>query len=481
VKATHLLGRPAPEATRLLALGHLEDAARASTRLGNAKDEDALHDFRVALRRLRSCLRAYRRPLRDALKKRHRAELRELAAATGGGRDAEVQIEWLRKQASALEDRERVGLTWLVDRLEQRKAAAYQHIRGPVAVEFQRLHERLTRGLSVYEAHVQAGPVAVTQTFAHATAIILSDFALDLRARLALIQSAADGELQHEARISAKRLRYLVEPLKEALPGAHGVIAQVKALQELLGELHDAMVLGQEIVPAVEAAGAEGARRLHERALEPTPLEADLASGLSHDAHIGLLAVARLQRERLGKLFARLDADWLGERAQPLFQQLDRLAQALLEQPLPRGGRLFVLRERPGLTARRETTVEEGFLPGESVFERLVRVRDGEVERLYRQISLEEHTAQEECDTALWHALWPLTVGRRVHFRRLELQDPHGLWEIREYTDRHLVLAEALAPPTARPPDWLAPLVIDEVTGQPGYRAEQLTARKAAD
>src|SRR5690242_12213681 len=37
---------------RLVALGHLADATAAQSRLANQSDNEALHDFRVALRRL---------------------------------------------------------------------------------------------------------------------------------------------------------------------------------------------------------------------------------------------------------------------------------------------------------------------------------------------------------------------------------------------------------------------------------------------
>ena len=74
-----LLARPAAEATRLIALGYLDDASAAATRLDDPEDEEALHDFRVALRRLRSTLRAYRPQLRESARRSSRDRL-DLAA-----------------------------------------------------------------------------------------------------------------------------------------------------------------------------------------------------------------------------------------------------------------------------------------------------------------------------------------------------------------------------------------------------------------
>ena len=56
----YLLDLPAEEAARLIALALLDRTAEAARRLGDPTDPTALHDFRVATRRLRSCLQAYR-------------------------------------------------------------------------------------------------------------------------------------------------------------------------------------------------------------------------------------------------------------------------------------------------------------------------------------------------------------------------------------------------------------------------------------
>ena len=54
---------PAREAARRLVRRQLETARAEAPRLHDAADAEALHDFRVALRRLRSLLRAWRKVL----------------------------------------------------------------------------------------------------------------------------------------------------------------------------------------------------------------------------------------------------------------------------------------------------------------------------------------------------------------------------------------------------------------------------------
>ncbi|HYR32187.1 MAG TPA: CHAD domain-containing protein, partial [Gemmatimonadales bacterium] len=82
-----LLTEPAPRAARRIALTLLDAASAARERLTNADDAEALHDFRVAMRRLRSTLRAYQPQLIALVPAKLRRRLRELARATGEARD----------------------------------------------------------------------------------------------------------------------------------------------------------------------------------------------------------------------------------------------------------------------------------------------------------------------------------------------------------------------------------------------------------
>src|SRR3954464_11158083 len=103
---------PSPqEGARLLALSLLDQAAEARPRLSDPADAEGLHDFRVGLRRLRSCLKAYGAWL-DVPKKLAR-RLKRLAGSTGPGRDTEVQIEWPRDRSAHLSSYHRASLAWL--------------------------------------------------------------------------------------------------------------------------------------------------------------------------------------------------------------------------------------------------------------------------------------------------------------------------------------------------------------------------------
>src|SRR6185436_6511959 len=119
-----LLDRPAPDAVRHVALDFLEQAASARERLADPNDAEALHDFRVAIRRLRSTARAYAAELEGSVSRKVMRRLRRGARATGASRDAEVQLEWIEQQRPSLYTRHRAGASWLVEKLRREKADA---------------------------------------------------------------------------------------------------------------------------------------------------------------------------------------------------------------------------------------------------------------------------------------------------------------------------------------------------------------------
>ena len=114
-------------------------------------------------------------------------------------------------------------------------------------------------------------PGRTARPSAEATAGILHGQVADLEEHLARIEDAGDEQEAHEARIRAKRVRYLLEPLVDEIPGAAPVVKRFKALQDLLGDLHDAHVLEAELAEAVETAAAERAGKLLELSLADAP------------------------------------------------------------------------------------------------------------------------------------------------------------------------------------------------------------------
>ena len=311
---------PLGRALARLASLYLKDAAGACRRLADPADAEALHDFRVALRRLRSLLRAYRPWLGDALPRKLRRRLRKLVRRTGPARDAEVQLAWLRAAQPDAGEAEGPGVQWLVDDLAARRDAEYHGLRAALPAAFPRLRQRLRVRL----AHVAD---TVTSPFGAAAAQRLREAADDLQAHLAQVQGAADEAEIHRARIAGKRLRYLLEPLAGALPGGKALVKELRALQDCMGAIHDHQVLGAELLRAAERAGAARLRRLVEASLrdeaEPRATRED------GDETAGFLWLGRrlrsARREGITRLLDRLAAGDLARFLDHLQGACDRL------------------------------------------------------------------------------------------------------------------------------------------------------------
>ena len=254
-----LLDRPAGEAVRRIALALLARAESAAVRLADptALDPEALHDFRVAVRRLRSCLRAYREPLAESVSNKPLARLRALAAATNPGRDAEVQLAWLAAERGRIPPERRAGLDWLVAHLEAIREAGVERP-ARAATRWRKLSRRLRARLMTYERRLR--PLEVEPLGGVLGALVGGQLEAFLGA-LATIAGPEDVAHAHRARIEGKRLRYLLEPAR-ARGGlqAKPALERLRRQQDLLGELHDAHVLDGEIEAAREQAERSGTR-----------------------------------------------------------------------------------------------------------------------------------------------------------------------------------------------------------------------------
>jgi CHAD domain-containing protein len=330
-RAAALLTRPVPAAVAQVAVALLDQARAAGARLDGGQDPEALHDFRVALRRLRTLLRAYRQDLGDLAPKKVQRRLRELTRATSGGRDAEVQLAWIEAHRGELGKRLRTGVPWLLARLEEREAQAYTAIRGEVVQEFREQERRLRRALNpTLVAPNPRGPA-----FGAAAARLVREHGTTLDQELAAAQTAHDDESVHAARIAVKRLRYLLEPLAAEMPAAAPAVEQLKHLQDLLGELHDLAVLVRELGDAVAEAAAQRARRLHELALKAGGRGRALRAKRPQAGSAGLLALARLAAEWQDRLFQRLATEWGDAAVATLLGDVAALADALATPPAP--------------------------------------------------------------------------------------------------------------------------------------------------
>ena len=243
-----LLDRPAVDAAIVVASHYLDDAVAAATRLSDRADAEALHDFRVAVRRLRVTLRAYP-GLHEGVPRKHRRRLRKLARATNTIRDAEAQLSWFRDHSARFTLSQRAALVALRARLRARLRRAQAHGHGKLQRRFAKLEPRIRHALTSLQS--SAGPHE--PPFRTIAGAALVKYMMDLRKRLDAHGGGATSAADlHATRIAAKRLRYLLEPVERDIARGTWLIDQLKRLQDLLGGLTDAHELGAELHRAAE-------------------------------------------------------------------------------------------------------------------------------------------------------------------------------------------------------------------------------------
>lgn len=315
-----LLRQPVAQAACRIALTHLDAARAAGARLKDAGDAEALHDFRVALRRTRSVLRAYR-PWLGRVPRKLRRRLRALARATNAARDTEVMMHWLTGERRKVGKNHRAGFVWLEALLVKRHEESGVEINREVLREFTDLEDSL-RELLAHAA--KADPRVSSSSYAAITAELIRQHSAELAEHLDHIHSDEDTEAIHAARIRGKRLRYLIEPLANEMPAAKTLVGRMKQFQDRLGVLCDAFVQARAIAAAVEAAGAGAARGKLERALGIKRPGKSTQQVLP-----GLIALALHLQAETRRRYAVVQRHYLGSRARRFLDPFASLADVL--------------------------------------------------------------------------------------------------------------------------------------------------------
>jgi CYTH domain-containing protein len=413
--------------------------------------------------------------------KKVRRRLRSAAWATNASRDAEVLAALL----AGMPGLTRAGVAssrWWQQRLNERA-------RDPDVVE--RVGHDIVPGLDALE-HLLAvvrwkQPVDFPWFFA--------PLAADLAARLRTQRDALAAAVEeidypnrevtiHDARIAAKRVRYLLDPVKHGVPEARPALKLLKSLQDDFGALHDLHVARAELDSGViERAAHEATERSREvlDAAGEGRIPRRFASKLG-----GFASVAAAVREEEHVGYKAIEARWLRDSAATLLAAVDAAIRALAA----RGGRdteiahKYLLSAEPTIPdgeVRDIIEIEQGYLPGRFT-ERLRRERhaDGTV-RLIRTLKTGRGLVRTEIETdvspAVFDAVWPMTAARRVRKRRTSVTFGTRQLEIDVFLDRTLVLAELEVEQVDEVvdlPQWLLDVLVAEVTDDPSYSNARL-------
>jgi CHAD domain-containing protein len=222
-------------------------------RLGG--DPEAVHQSRVATRRLRSDLRTLRPLLDQGRVRALRDELRWLGAALGTVRDSDVLLERLQADVAALDEPDQRGGRGLIERLERERERARGELLDVLA------SERYVALLDSLVAFGASPPLVGggSRPARKAVPRLAARPWRRLRRAIANLPEPPSNDELHQVRIRVKHGRYAAELAAPVLGTPARRFARVLgALQDELGQLHDAVVAEQWLRTAASDVRAPG-------------------------------------------------------------------------------------------------------------------------------------------------------------------------------------------------------------------------------
>lgn len=242
-------GSSAADGVRLALSAEVERLRRHDAGL-RAAEVKAVHQSRVAVRRLRSHLRTFGPLLDDGWASDTFGGLKPLAETLGAARDLDVATARISEDGADL----RPVIDPLIEDLAARRRRAFDDVLAAIDGEaYPAFVERLERGaLAPRLAPDADGPAdEVLAALAHRAW-------RRLKRRADALDDARDDEAFHDVRIHAKRARYAIE----ALAAHDGSVAElgerIADLQGILGELQDGVMTREQILMAAARNATDG-------------------------------------------------------------------------------------------------------------------------------------------------------------------------------------------------------------------------------
>jgi len=254
-----------------LALRHLDRFIQLEPKVLRGEDPEAIHDMRVASRRLQQILDLIYPPPAPREVRRLRRRIRRCRRALGEVRNCDVLLERVEKSLSNKRKKEppaqkpgpHYSAIWEVarDYLGARRSESFHKALGKLGkVNVASLYVGLKEHLTVNGAGPQGGnPGQVEKPQGHNTNPVPHMEAQQFYERVGgsmetawkdFVEKVAESHRQpqastlHGVRIAAKRLRYLVEVIEEfQVPGSGESAAWLRGLQQHLGDWHDLEVM----------------------------------------------------------------------------------------------------------------------------------------------------------------------------------------------------------------------------------------------
>lgn len=246
----------AGDAFRAIARACLAQLVANEPALRDLRAPGAVHQSRVALRRLRAAISLFKRVVDDEARRAISSELKWMAGRLGDARDLDVYIATAVEPARAARPDD-PDLARVADAFAARREIAYDE--ALAAATSGRYRLMLIDTVAWVEAgDWTRGEREIRETpIGEFAAALLKKRAKRIRKDGAKLETL-DPETRHEVRIEVKKLRYAVEFFESVFVGEDGasrgkkaakrhaaMLAQLEALQEDLGALNDIAVGGE--------------------------------------------------------------------------------------------------------------------------------------------------------------------------------------------------------------------------------------------
>ena len=214
------------------------------------RDPEAVHQARVATRKLRSHLRTFGPLLDVEWTEALRSELGWLALSLGAVRDREVLLDRLRDRAQSLPSNDARSAAALLQLLETEIDSLRKKLKDDLdSPRYVDLLENLVAG-----AHSPATLPDADQPAATVLPALATTPWRRLRSAVKQLPATATDPELHRIRILAKRARYAAEAVAPVAPGADAFAKAAARLQTVLGE-HQDSVTAQAWLRAAKVSG----------------------------------------------------------------------------------------------------------------------------------------------------------------------------------------------------------------------------------
>ena len=221
---------------------HAKAFLREASGVTRSADIEFLHRMRVSSRRLRTALWVFRDIYDKKKLRRLRRSVREVSRILGTARDLDTQIAFLHNISRSSSGGLHRTAEEIILTLRTKRRQAQKDIRNALARPAQRkIRLSLQSVLRTQETLKKAALLATARKKIQACLKKLLGYA-------GAVRKAERIEELHRMRIAAKRLRYTMENFREFYgEDMAAFIAQAKAIQDTLGDMHNYYVWMQDV------------------------------------------------------------------------------------------------------------------------------------------------------------------------------------------------------------------------------------------